>query len=70
MTILTINSSGKTKNDDVPFKTIAEVWVETVAYEFLILFILMAAVNIALLLSIRTMNKNNSSRGIYLFRKE
>ena len=60
-TIEAIISSQRSENEGTPFLRRQELYLEIQAYIFLILFILMAIVNIALLLQIRKMNKKVSS---------
>ena len=48
----------------------AKIYHNIIAYSFLLLYILMAAVNLALMLQIRAMKKNRSGSATYAFRKE
>ena len=69
-TIAAIATSQMPKNRGMPFYTEYVINAKILAYLFLILFILMATANTALMLQIRAMNRKNSGTATYIFRKE
>ena len=68
--IAAIVSSQQPVNEGIPFKKRWELEANILAYLFLIMFIMMATANTALMLQIRAMNRLNSGRATYIFSKE